>query len=164
VTLYPWIVLLHVAGAFLFVLGHGASVAVSFRLRQERDPARVAALLDLSGTSLGMMYSGILVLLVGGIWAVFAGPGWGHLWIWLSIGILVVIMGAMYPLGTQYYGRVRNAVGQKKYGDPKDAPPPPVAAPAELDALLSSPRAFQLAAVGGVGLLLILWLMVVKPF
>jgi Predicted integral membrane protein (DUF2269) len=163
-NLYPWIVLLHVVGAFLFVLGHGASAMAAIRMREERDPARIAALLDLSGASLGMMYGGILVLLIGGVWAAFAGGWWGHLWIWLAIGLLVVITGAMYPLGSQYYGRVRNAVGLKKYNDPKDAPAPTPTAPAELDALLSSPRPFQLAAIGGVGLLLILWLMIVKPF
>ncbi len=162
-TLYPYIVLLHVAGAFLFVLGHGTSAMVSMRLRQERDPVRVAALLDLSGASLGMMYAGIVVLLIGGVWAAFAGNWWGHAWLWISIGLLIVIMVAMYPLGTQYYGRVRNAVGVRKYNDAKDAQPPTPATPAELAALLSSPRPFQLAAVGGVGLLLILWLMVVKP-
>ena len=163
-SIYPWIVLLHVAGAFIFVLGHGASGMAALRLRQERDPVRIGALLDLSGASLGLMYAGILVLLVGGVWAAFAGNWWGQAWIWIAIGLLVLIVVAMYPLGSMYYGRVRNAVGLKKYNDPKDAPPPTPASPAELDALLSSPRPFQLAAIGGVGLLLILWLMIVKPF
>ena len=52
--LYPWIVFLHVAGVFLFFMAHGTSMAVGFRLRQERDPARVRALLDLSSWSLGI--------------------------------------------------------------------------------------------------------------
>lgn len=163
-SFYPWIVLLHVAGAFLFVLGHGASAMTSIRLRNERDPVRVGALLDLSGASLGTMYAGMLLLLIGGVWAAFAASLWGRLWIWLSIALLVLITVAMYPIGTQYYGRVRNAVGQKKYNDPKDAPAPAPASAAELDALLSSSRPYQLAAIGGIGLLLILWLMVVKPF
>ena len=31
--LYPWIVFIHVAAAFLFVLGHGASMWVSDQIR-----------------------------------------------------------------------------------------------------------------------------------
>jgi len=161
---YPWIVLLHVVGAFGFVMAHGASVFAAFRIRSEREPARVAALLDMSSFSLGVMYTSLLLLLVGGIWAAFAGGWWGELWIWLAIGVLVLVIGAMYPMGSQHYANVRRAVGIKPYTDPKDAPPPvPLSGP-ELEAVLSSNRPFALAAVGGIGLLVIIWLMVVKPF
>ena len=74
---YPWIVLLHVLGAFGFVFAHGASAFAAFRIRSERDPARVAALLDMSGTSLGLMYVSLLILLIGGIAAGFVGSWWG---------------------------------------------------------------------------------------
>src|SRR6266511_2088162 len=49
--LYPWLVFLHIGGAFLFVLAHGVSALVAFRLRAERDPGRMTALLELSSTS-----------------------------------------------------------------------------------------------------------------
>ena len=32
---YPWLVWLHVVGAFVFALGHGTSAVVSFRVRGE---------------------------------------------------------------------------------------------------------------------------------
>ena len=161
---YPWIKLLHVVGAFGFVLAHGVSAFAAVRIREEREPSRVAALLDLSGTSLGLMYVSLMVLLGGGIWAAFVRGLWGALWIWAAIAVLVIVVVAMYPLGSQHYANVRRAVGLKAYNDPKDAPPPAPAAPAELEALLASNRPFLLAAIGGVGLLVILWLMVVKPF
>ena len=50
----PWIVFIHVAGAFAFAAGHGVSMFVAFRVRTEPDRARLATLLDLSGTSLGV--------------------------------------------------------------------------------------------------------------
>jgi hypothetical protein len=159
-----WLVFVHLAGAFAFVLGHGASAMVSFRLRDERDPARIRALLDLSSSSIGVLYGGILLVLVGGIAAGFVGSSWGHGWIWLSLGLLVAITVAMYPIGSLFYARVRNAVGMKSYRDPKDAPPPEPASPAELDALLSSSRPWVLALIGGGGLLVILFLMLAKPF
>ena len=50
--MYEWWVLLHLVGVFVFLLSHGVSVGVLLRLRRERDPAKVAALLELSGTSI----------------------------------------------------------------------------------------------------------------
>ena len=49
--MYQWIVLLHIVGAFLFALSHGAGVWVAVQIRRERDPRRIAALVDLSGAS-----------------------------------------------------------------------------------------------------------------
>jgi hypothetical protein len=161
---YPWIKLLHVVGAFGFVLAHGASALAAVRIRSEREPSRVAAMLDLSSASLGLMYSSLLVLLAAGVTAGFVGGFWGEAWIWAAIVVLVIVVVAMYPLGSQHYANVRRAVGQKAYSDPKDAPPPTPLAPDELAALLASRRPFVLAAVGGIGLVVILWLMVVKPF
>lgn len=161
---YPWIKLLHVIGAFGFVLAHGASAFAAMRIRDEREPGRVAALLDLSGTSLGLMYISLMVLLAAGVAAGFVGAFWGRAWIWVAIAVLVIVVVAMYPLGSQHYAKVRRAVGQKAYSDPKDAPPPALLAPDELAALLASPRPFILAGLGGIGLVVILWLMVVKPF
>ena len=110
---YPWIVLLHVLGAFGFVLAHGASAFAAIQIRSEREPARVAALLDLSGMSLGLMYVSLLILLIGGITAGFMGGFWGSLWIWVAIGVLVLVIGAMYPMGSMHYAKVRRAVGLK---------------------------------------------------
>jgi hypothetical protein len=162
--LYPWLVFLHIAGGFTFVLGHGASAVASMRLRAEREPERVRALLDLSSGSLTIAYVGLLLLLVAGIAAAFGGSWWGRLWIWSSLVLLVLIAVAMYPLGSQYYAKVRHAVGLRTYQDKKDDPDPVPASPAELDALLTSNRPGLLAGIGGVGLLVILWLMVFKPF
>lgn len=161
---YPWIKLLHVVGAFGFVLAHGASAFAAMRIRDEREPGRVAALLDLSGTSLGLMYISLMVLFAAGVAAGFVGAFWGRAWIWVAIAVLVIVVVAMYPLGSQHYAKVRRAVGQKAYNDPKDVPPPAPLPPDELAALLASPRPFVLAGLGGIGLVVILWLMVVKPF
>ena len=76
----------------------------------------------------------------------------------------MLVIGAMYPLGSTHYANVRRAVGLKAYNDPKDAPPAESMPPAELEKLLASNRPFALAAIGGIGLVVIIWLMVVKPF
>jgi hypothetical protein len=161
---YPWLVLIHVVGAFTFVLSHGVSVFAAFVIRREQSPQRIGAMLDLSSMSLGGVYLGLLILLAAGIAAGFMGNHWGRAWIWVSLGVLVALVVAMYPLGSSYYARVRRAVGQRAYGDAKDAPPPDPVGPAELAAVLSSPRPFLLAGLGGTALGLLLALMVFKPF
>lgn len=161
--MYGLMVFLHVLGAFVFVLAHGASMLVAFRLRAEREPARVAALLELSSLGINVMYVGLSLLLLAGVVAGFMGNHWGRAWIWLAIGILVAVSVAMYALGTTFYARLRVAAGAKvpeqlaaRYD------PPPTAA--DLERMLASNRPLILAAIGGIGLVLIVWLMVAKPF
>ncbi len=48
---YQWLVFLHIAGVFGFLLTHGASAMVSFRLRADRDVNVIRALLTESGSS-----------------------------------------------------------------------------------------------------------------
>ncbi len=163
--MYRWWVFLHIVGGFGFFMAHGASAMAAIRLRQERDIQRVRALLDLSQASLGAMYVSLLLLLAGGIVAGFLGDWWGRGWIWTAIGVLLVLMGSMYGLASNYYNKVREAVGIQTYQQKKKGiePGPPVG-PDELAAILETPRPIVILAIGLVGLLVILWLMILKPF
>jgi MFS family permease len=161
---FPWVVFIHVAAAFLFVLGHGVSMSVSYRIRKERDPARIRALLELSGGSLGLVYVSLLTLLIAGIVAGVMAGAFGRGWVWVSLVVLVVIIALMYGLASRYYGRVREAVGMRAYQTAKDGPDPTPASAEELAALLDTRRPDAIALVGLVGLLVLLWLMIFKPF
>ena len=160
--MHTWIVVAHVLGAFTFIAAHGASMFASFRLRRVTDRERVLELLDVSSTSLGVMYIGLAILLGAGIAAGFTGDFWGDAWLWTSIAILVVILAMMYAVATPFYGRMRAAAGDPRYVE-KAADFKPPATPTDLDALATSPRPFWLAAVGGIGLAVIVWLMISKP-
>lgn len=161
---YPWVVFLHVAAAFVFVLGHGASVWVSDQVRRERDPARIRVLLEMSSRSLGLVYTSLVILLIAGVVAGIMGNHFGRGWIWAAIVVLVAIIVAMYGLASRYYGRVREAVGLRSYQTPKDAPDPIPVSAAELAALVDSRRPDVIGLIGFVGLLVLLWLMKFKPF
>jgi uncharacterized membrane protein len=161
---YGWIKLLHIVGAFLFVMAHGTSMWVSEQVRRERDVDRIRSLLNLSGGSLALMYVGLAVLLIGGILAGIVGNHFSRGWIWASLGILILIVIAMYALGSRYYADVRRAVGLPSYADRNLGTPPAPASPEELDRLLDTNRPDVLAVIGLVGLLAILALMVLKPF
>lgn len=160
---HPWLMLLHVGAGFTFALAHGVSAFTTLKLRGERDPARVTALLDLSKYALPVSDMAILVLLISGIVAGFVGDDWGHLWIWVSIGVLVFLFAYMSLRGVKHHDAIRHALGLAGFYDKKGAPVPD-ADPAALASALDSPRAVELAAVGGIGLLVILWLMIVQPF
>jgi hypothetical protein len=149
--MYPWIVYLHVLGGFVLMLAHGSAVAMALALRRERRLERIRALLDLSRSTEGALYGSLLLLLIAGVAAGFAGSWWGSGWIWLSLGLLILLVAQMFSMGTRYYARVRQAAGE------------PVSE-AEMDRLLGAAPAIPLAASGLVILAAILWLMMFKPF
>ena len=154
---YQWWVFLHISGVFAFLVAHGVSVGVAFRLRRERDPRRIMALLDLSSWSISLMYIGILLLLTGGIVAGFVGDWWGSGWIWISLGTLIVVIVAMYAVASGYYKRLRLIVGAMADGSQ-------AVSEEQLAGLLEGPRPWILAVIGFGGLLFILYLMLFKPF
>jgi hypothetical protein len=161
---YNWVVFLHILGAFMFVLAHGVSAGVSLKLRQEREVPRVQALLELSNTATQGMYVGLVILLIGGITAGFMAGLWGRGWIWTALVLLVVMIAFMFARASRYYGAVRRAAGLAYYIPGKGAGGPAAANTAELAQLLGSSRAMELAGVGTIGLVAIIWLMVMKPF
>lgn len=159
--LYPWIVYVHVAGVLVFMLGHGASVAAAFKVRGERDPQRIQALLQLSTWALGMFYVGMLLLLGAGVWAGFTpgidGSWWGSGWIWTALAIFVLTMFAMYAIASTYYKRVRTIVDAMVGGSE-------AVSSDRLAQVLSGPRPWLLAVIGFGSILFILYLMLFKPF
>jgi len=83
-------------------MSHGISVSVAFKLRHERNPERMRALLDLSSSSLGILHGSIGVLLLTGLLSDCPGRWWGRGWIWLSLGLLITIYFYMGIAGSGY--------------------------------------------------------------
>jgi len=153
---YQWWVFLHLAGVFGFLTAHGVSVGVALRLRHERDPAKINALLDLSGRTVMPLYVSLLVLLAGGVTAAFVGDLWSFGWIWAAIGTLLVTTFAMYAMARPYYQRVRfisRAVAEGSQA----------VTPEQFDSVLKGRRPLTVTWIGFVGLAFILFLMVQKP-
>ncbi len=163
--MYRWIVFLHVAGVFMFLIAHGISVGVAFKIRKERDPNRILPLLQLSSSSIGLMYGGILVLLAAGVLAGFMGPDqrfgglswWDTGWIWTALAALVVTILAMGAVASPYYRRLRTVVDAMSSGSE-------AVSQERLAEVLAGPRPLLLAAIGFSSILFILYLMLFKPF
>jgi hypothetical protein len=161
---YDIVKFVHVIGVFAFLMAHGVSAGVAFRLRSERSLERIRALLELSANSYGVMYLSLLVFLVSGIVGGFAGQWWGKGWIWISLGLLIAIVVAMGWLGSGIYGSARKAVGLPFMENFKPQAPIEPAGAQEIDALLAKGNPVLLAIIGFGGIAVIAWLMMFKPF
>jgi len=164
--MYNWLVYLHVFGAIVFFYSHGASGLVALRLRTERDPGRIKAMMDTYATNLvfGLQYGSLLLLLVTGIILGFIAKWWHMFWIWISLGLLVAIIVSMYAIGTRYYSLVRKAIGMEYMEAGKPHPPVDPESPEFIADLLAKSPVMLLFAIGYGGLAVILWLMMFKPF
>lgn len=151
---YPWFAFAHVVGLVVFAISHGVSAFVAFRVRAQREPDVVAATLELSRLAIGPMYVGLLLLAIGGLGAAWIGDLLTKPWVLASIAVLVVVLAVMYSVATPYYMRIRQALGP-------DAEPP--LTPDDLARMLDTRRPEILLAVGAVGLLILVWLMVLRP-
>lgn len=166
-SVYSWIVYVHVSAAFGFVLAHGVAVFAAFRIRAECDRARIAAMLDLATASHGLMYASLVTLVVAGLTAGVMGGWFGRLWIGASIGVLLIVMAAMMLIATRHYLILRQLVGasiSSREADRRVPLPKSDSVDAELAARLRSRHPEMLAAIGGGGLLIVIWLMLAKPF
>ncbi|MCB8983532.1 MAG: hypothetical protein H6659_06895 [Ardenticatenaceae bacterium] len=162
--MYRLLVLLHVLSVFAFLMAHGISDGVAFALRRERELSRIQALLNLSGSSLGVLHGSITLLFLTGIVTGFIGDWWNRGWIWLSIGLLVAMYAYMGIAASGYYRQVRKAAGLAYMQGFKPHPASQPACPDDLDALLNHTRPIWSALVGFASLAIIAWLMMSKPF
>jgi hypothetical protein len=152
---YQWFVFTHLAGLVLFVLAHGASAFASFQIRTLRDPVVVAGYLTMSAQATRAAYVGLLVLLIGGAGAATVNGFWPQPWVWGSVIVLIAVIVGMYAVGARYYYGLRDLLTGK------DGTPP--IEPEALAVYLDSRVPDILAGIGGLGLLVLVWLMVMKP-
>ena len=153
----------HVLSAFLYLLAHGGSAAVAYRVRRETSVERVRALLDLSRATVPVANYMFLTTVVCGIALGVLGHWWSARWIWLSIVILVIVLVVMARTAGPYFRRIRTAVGLViPDGTPEGAAHEPSAG--ELARALASGNAMAITALAMGGWAVILWLMLFKPF
>jgi hypothetical protein len=171
--MYRYIVLLHVLSGFFFMMSHGASAAVAFRLRYERDFNRIRALLELTSSTMRAMYGTLLLILITGITAGVLGRWWLQGWFWISVVLLVGITVYMGFRGSRVYYPLKAALGlpnpwskeeARQYEvDKQEGVEKPVDGE-EVERLLAANRPWEMALVSLIGWAVILWLMMLKPF
>jgi small-conductance mechanosensitive channel len=153
--MYPWFVALHVVGVALFLITHGVSMWVAFRLRRETNRDVIAALLGMSARSNQVMYLGLALLGIGGL-AAAGSVGWlTTTWVLASYVVFLAVLLTMFVVASPFYYRLRDGLeGTDKVPRLDDE---------ALLATLHTRRPEALVLVGGSGLLILIWLMAVKP-
>lgn len=163
-NLVPWLVFLHTLSALAFFLAHGTSVAMAFKIRSETDFARIRAMLDLSASTVGVMFIAFLAMGLTGLVMPFILKLWNRGWIWLSIVLMVAVFLHMVFMNDRRYKHLRRMVGLPYMIGGKHFEAEPPASQAEVEAHLKTMKVTDLVIVGLVIPTIVLWLMVFKPF
>lgn len=163
-TLVPWLIFLHTLSAITFFLGHGTSVAMAFRVRKETDFARIRAMLDLSESTLIMAFVAFLIMGLSGLVMPFILKLWGKGWIWASTILMFVVFFQMVFMNEKRYKILRKLVGLPYRQGNKILPAEAPASQAEVETHIKKMNVIDLVIVGYVIPMIVLWLMVFKPF
>ena len=147
-TLYVGLKALHLLGVAAFLFAHGVSGGAAFVLRGEvsNDTRR---LLRLSMVATMVSDPALLLVIVTGVWMAFLGSWWSRGWTWAAIVVLVAVMVAMFLIVARPYYQARDASGKTD---------------GVLAQVLAQTKPMAALWIGGVGLLLLVGLMVLKPF
>ena len=164
--MYTILRFLHVFSALAFMMIHGATAAAMFALQREREPSRVEGLLAIRDFATKWMGIPLGILLISGIVMGFMGRWWNQTWIWLAIGVFLAISFAMSGFGRPYHDRLWHAIDPEGHAPPtkKEKRRSQPATTEELVGLLAVGRPMLLTVTGVIGLGVILWLMMFKPF
>jgi hypothetical protein len=155
---YPQLLLyLHILSVMALLATHGVSMFVLYRIREEKDRRKILDLVTLSGETVLPMYASIVAIVVTGVLAAIEFDRFGQLWLWVAIVLLFLTIALMVLLARPYFRRVKAACEVRPSGVPR-------VSDEELGEILGGPTANVITAIGTIGLLAILYLMIFKPW
>jgi uncharacterized membrane protein len=131
-------------------------MAATVMLRRFKEPQQVAGILQMSAATVGAFYLSTLVLLVGGVGAGVVGQWFDQGWIWVSLGLLIGVGILMFPMGRRHFRRIRMVLELMETGTAVSRD--------DFVRVVSSGNPILTAGTGFVAVLLIVYLMVLKPF
>ncbi|MGH2619914.1 MAG: hypothetical protein ACRDHG_05010 [Anaerolineales bacterium] len=157
--MYELLRFLHVLSAMAYFLFHGMVASVTFAMRQEPGPKRIEVLSSVMVLAyIGAPIAGVVLVLTGIILALL-GRWWGDRWLWASLGLLLTIGILMNRLGKAY---LIESFAMAGYPDVLTPPQARLGIAGGVRAFFFNPMFFTLT--GLIGLAIILWLMMFKPF
>ena len=162
--LIRWLIFIHVFASLTFFLAHGTSAAMAFQLRKETNLDRIRAMLDLSGTTIMLMFVSFLIMGLTGLIMPFLIKIWNQGWVWLSIVLMVYVFFHMTLRNEKTYSTLRKLVGLPYRQKNKEYPAESPASEEEIFAHTRKLSPYELAVIGYVIPAFVLWLMVFKPF
>ena len=158
--MYTWVVYLHVTAVFVFLIQHAADILVTFKLRQQTEPEGIYAtysfMLNNNVRNLRITY--LLIIVTGAIAGVIT-PWWRQGWMWTALGVMILIWIIMKRMAPIYLTAVDN-IAEEAMKNKAD----PTAIEKFKNDLKARREPEIMAITSGIGLLIILWLMMFKPF
>lgn len=155
--LYEWLLFGHILAVAALLINHGVSMYVLYAIRGQTDRQKILDLITLSGRSILPMYLSIGLIVVFGFLLALELNVLSAWWIWLSVLILLVVIGLMSATAKPYFARVKEACELRPSGVPR-------VSDEELQQILHSGRTNTITAIGAIGLIAIFYLMIFKPF
>lgn len=162
--LTPWLVFLHVLSALTFFLAHGTSAAMAFKVRKERDFARIRAMLDLSESTIELMFLSFVGIVLTGVVLSFLAHSWNQGWVWVSLILMIFVFVYMVWMNERSYKTLRKLVGLPYRQGSREFPAESPASIEEVVTLLKNLNVTGLIVVGYGIPVVVLWLMIFKPF
>jgi len=158
--MYVWVVYLHIVVIFIFLIQHAAEIWVSFKLREQKEPegifATYAFMPNNNVRNLRITYS---LIIITGITAGVITTWWRQGWMWTALGVMIGIWIVMKRVSSIYLSAV-DAIAEQALKNREDA--------SAIDTFRSELKARRepeiLSVTSGIGGLIILWLMMFKPF
>lgn len=153
---------LHVAGVLLLMLADGASIAAMFRVKREKEAARIAALLDLSRATTPVLWGSLTLIALTGALSATLQHAWDEFWVLASSALFVAVAFAGFFWGTVPLNAVRRAAGlpYRVRGLLRPARAPDLAS---LSLARRALAPWRIALVGLAAILAIVWLMMARP-
>jgi hypothetical protein len=158
--MYKWIVFLHISIIFIFLIQHAAEISVTFKLRKQEQPDGIFAAYSFlphnNSRNLRITYS--LIIITGAV-AGLISPWWKVGWMWTALGTMIVIWIVMNRFGGRYLNAV-DAIMDQALKNKNDTSVIQI-----FRSKLKARREPEIMTVTSVvGMLIILWLMIFKPF
>ena len=94
-------------------------MVVLYRIRRERDRAKILALVTLSGETIMPMYIAIGLIILSGVLAGFEFQRFDEWWIWAAIVVLVATVALMGAIARPYFAKVKAACEVRPSGVPR---------------------------------------------
>ncbi|MGZ8582679.1 MAG: hypothetical protein ACXWXN_05080 [Actinomycetota bacterium] len=155
--MYRLWVLMHLVGVAGFLAAHGVSMYAMLAVRAaDHDRERILEWCEASKRITMPMYLSFGLLLLGGVAAGIDGALFAQWWLLGSLLLLLLLTASMSVVASPYMKRLRE--GCTRWADGSYT-----MSDEELRATLGGPATTITAATGGLGLLVILYLMVFKP-
>ncbi len=163
-SIYRVIVFLHVLSALGFLMAHGVSAMMLFKVSRERSYDNLCNYLEISSMALKPAMLALHGVEITGITLTLMGRWWMMGWIWAALALFIGVGFVMGKYAAGYMNNVRRAMGIPSHKDLKKGLRPMPAPYEKLMEVVASGKPRLVAAAGLSGMAMIVALMTLKPF